>query len=230
MPFYKRSYSPGELQFITTSTYRRAPLFLSERFCRCFVRRLERLRQEMKFLLIGWVLMPDHLHLLLKPEPAETTPLILKGLKEQTASRILKTLRENPRRFVRAFAPRNPVERTLVRAIDETAWRMLRAYHTRAAADAKMLKHLLNSAPRARALSAGDTLDLILKLELALGNDLKLMDSAGRIRRQLERLTGMLVRKRSRGKLDYRIITKEHKNDWANLLKYARKKKAARSR
>ena len=28
---------------------------------------LERLRQEMKFLLIGWVLMPDHFHLLLNP-------------------------------------------------------------------------------------------------------------------------------------------------------------------
>ena len=67
MPFYKRFYSPGELQFITTSTYRRAPLFLSERFCRCFVRTLERLWQEMKFLLIGWVLMPDHFHLLLNP-------------------------------------------------------------------------------------------------------------------------------------------------------------------
>ncbi len=26
----------------------------------------------MKFLLIGWVLMPDHFHLLLKAEPAET--------------------------------------------------------------------------------------------------------------------------------------------------------------
>jgi len=95
MPFYGRTYSPGQLQFITSSTYRRAPLFLSERFCRCFVRRLERLRQEMKFLLIGWVLMPDHFHLLLRPEPAEITPLILKGLKEETATRILKALREN---------------------------------------------------------------------------------------------------------------------------------------
>ena len=27
--------------------------------------------------------MPDHFHLLLKPEPAETTPLILKELKEE---------------------------------------------------------------------------------------------------------------------------------------------------
>ena len=33
MPFYKGIYSPGGLQFITTRTYRRAPLFRSERFC-----------------------------------------------------------------------------------------------------------------------------------------------------------------------------------------------------
>jgi REP element-mobilizing transposase RayT len=39
--------------------------------------------------------MPDHFHLLLQPEPAETTPLILKGLKEETAERIVKMLREN---------------------------------------------------------------------------------------------------------------------------------------
>jgi putative transposase len=96
MPLYHRTYSPGELQFITTSTYRRAPLFLSQRFCRCFVQRLEEVREEMKFLPIGWVLMPDHFHLLVKPQPAETTPLILKGLKEETAERILETLRRNP--------------------------------------------------------------------------------------------------------------------------------------
>jgi putative transposase len=74
MPFYKRFYSPAHLQFITTSTYRRAPVFLSERFCRCFVQRLAEVRQELSFLLIGWLLMPDHFHLLLKAQPAETTP------------------------------------------------------------------------------------------------------------------------------------------------------------
>jgi hypothetical protein len=30
MPFHKRTYSPGQLQFITTSTYRRSPLVYSE--------------------------------------------------------------------------------------------------------------------------------------------------------------------------------------------------------
>jgi hypothetical protein len=32
MPIYHRTYSPGELQFITTSTYRRTPVFFSPRF------------------------------------------------------------------------------------------------------------------------------------------------------------------------------------------------------
>jgi hypothetical protein len=41
MPLYKRTYSPGQLQFMSTSTYRWAPLFLSERFCGCFVQRIE---------------------------------------------------------------------------------------------------------------------------------------------------------------------------------------------
>ena len=74
MPFYKRWYSPGQLQFITSSTYRRAPLFHSERFCCCFVQRLEEVRQKFNFLLIGWVLMPEHFHLLLQPQPAAATP------------------------------------------------------------------------------------------------------------------------------------------------------------
>ncbi|MGO8788483.1 MAG: hypothetical protein ACLQVL_14035 [Terriglobia bacterium] len=68
MPFYHRVYCPGELQFITTSTYRRTPLFRSNRFRRCFGQKtrgpwtagpryeLEEVRQELHFLLIGWVL------------------------------------------------------------------------------------------------------------------------------------------------------------------------------
>jgi putative transposase len=49
----------------------------------------------MGFRLIGWVLMPEHFHLLVKPEPAEATSRILQDLKKQTALRILRTLREH---------------------------------------------------------------------------------------------------------------------------------------
>jgi len=56
MLLHKRHYSPGQLQFITASTYQRAPLFLSERFRGGFVETLARVRQEMTFLVIGWLL------------------------------------------------------------------------------------------------------------------------------------------------------------------------------
>jgi REP element-mobilizing transposase RayT len=62
MPIYRRTYSPGELQFIASSTYRRTPVFFSPRFRRYFVQRLEEVREKMHCLLIGWVLMPEHFH------------------------------------------------------------------------------------------------------------------------------------------------------------------------
>ena len=88
-------YIPGELQFITSSIYWRAPLFRSERCCRCFVDALAGVREATGFLLIGWVLMPEHFHLRLKPEPAEATSRIMQRLKSRTATGILKHLREN---------------------------------------------------------------------------------------------------------------------------------------
>jgi putative transposase len=97
MPTFKRHFAPGQLQFLTSSTYRRARLFASDRFRWSFVEVLEQLRSEMGFLLIGWVLMPDHFHLLIKPEPAESTSLIMQELKKCTAQRILSALSENQR-------------------------------------------------------------------------------------------------------------------------------------
>jgi REP element-mobilizing transposase RayT len=73
VPFYKRFYGPAQLRFITTGAYRRAAVFLCERFCRRFVQRLAKVRQEFSFLLLGWAHMPGHFHLLLKPQPAETS-------------------------------------------------------------------------------------------------------------------------------------------------------------
>jgi putative transposase len=97
MPTHKRHFAPGHLQFLTSSTYRRAQLFESDRFRRSFVEVLAQLRPEMGFLLIGWVLMPDHFHLLIKPAPAASTSRIMQELKKRTAQRILSALSENQR-------------------------------------------------------------------------------------------------------------------------------------
>jgi putative transposase len=92
MPFYGRHFEPGELQFITTSTYRRLKLFLRDRFRCIFVEVLREVRQETGFLLIGWVLMPEHFHLLIKPEPAEATSRFMQELKKRVAQRIISVL------------------------------------------------------------------------------------------------------------------------------------------
>ena len=95
MPVYRRYFDPGQLQFITSSTYRRVKLFDSERFRRDFVDVLRQLREQWGFLLIGWVVMPEHFHLLLQPQPAESTTRILQELKKQTGLRVISTLGAN---------------------------------------------------------------------------------------------------------------------------------------
>ena len=82
MPIYGRHFEPGQLQFITTSTYRRSRLFTCQRFCWTFVETLRQLRQETGFLLIGWVLMPEHFHLLIRPQPAASHRPLHAGTEE----------------------------------------------------------------------------------------------------------------------------------------------------
>ena len=60
MPVSRRHFAPGQLQFITSSTYRRTMLFDSHRFRCDFVEVLRQFRRETGFLLVGWVLMPEH--------------------------------------------------------------------------------------------------------------------------------------------------------------------------
>ncbi|MGD0694673.1 MAG: hypothetical protein ABSB82_07430 [Terriglobia bacterium] len=59
MPLYHRRCTPGHEQFITTSTCRRVALFRGKRLARHFVDVLRELRAELKFALIGWVLIPQ---------------------------------------------------------------------------------------------------------------------------------------------------------------------------
>ena len=93
---HPRYFAPGQLQFITASTYRRVPLFLSPKFCGELVKALEAVRGELSFRLLGWVLMPERFHLLIWPQPVESTSRIVQQLKQRSAAGILRLLRQNP--------------------------------------------------------------------------------------------------------------------------------------
>ncbi|HEV2499837.1 MAG TPA: transposase [Terriglobia bacterium] len=93
MPRQRHYYGLNHLHFLTASTYHRARLFDSNRFCQHFVLTLQQLRMQQNFRVIGWVLMPEHFHLLLWPSENADPSAIMQSLKERTAKFILAQLR-----------------------------------------------------------------------------------------------------------------------------------------
>src|SRR5258708_8630565 len=69
----KRYYGRGDLHFLTFSCYRRLPLLRTIRARNVFVSALGKICERHKFLLVGYVVMPEHVHLLIS-EPPKVTP------------------------------------------------------------------------------------------------------------------------------------------------------------
>jgi putative transposase len=90
----KRYYGHGYLHFLTFSCYQRLPLLGTVRARNAFVEALGKIRERYGFLLVGYVVMPEHVHLLIS-EPSKGTPsIVLKVLKQ----RVSRELRKGHRR------------------------------------------------------------------------------------------------------------------------------------
>jgi putative transposase len=101
----KRYYGKGHLHFITFSCYRRLPHLKTVRARDIFVRELGKVRDEMEFRLVGYVVMPEHVHLLMG-EPKHGTPsTVVQKLK----LRVSRKMRQR-RRFGCAAQYRLPFE------------------------------------------------------------------------------------------------------------------------
>lgn len=68
----KRYYETNALHFITFSCAERKPLLTAERRD-LFEQVLEEMRVRYQFVVVGYVVMPEHIHLLIS-EPEEATP------------------------------------------------------------------------------------------------------------------------------------------------------------
>ncbi len=85
----RRHYGRGDLHFVTFSCYRRLPLFGTARARNRFLRILDEVRSRHAFKLIGYVVMPEHVHLLLSEPKKGTLSKVLQVLK-QKVSRALR--------------------------------------------------------------------------------------------------------------------------------------------
>jgi putative transposase len=67
-----RFYGENDLHFLTFSCYRRLPLFNEAARCDLSLQILERVRRRYRLVVLGYVIMPEHVHLLVS-EPQRAT-------------------------------------------------------------------------------------------------------------------------------------------------------------
>ncbi len=89
----RRYYGHGHLHFLTFSCHQRRALLGSVRARNLFVRILDEVREKRSFLLVGYVVMPDHVHLLMGEPRKGTASTVLQVLKQ----RVSRAMRGNRR-------------------------------------------------------------------------------------------------------------------------------------
>jgi REP-associated tyrosine transposase len=92
----KRYYGEGHLHFVTCSCYHRLALLGTARARDVFVDILGEVRERYRSALVGFVVMPEHFHLLLG-EPETGTPSTVLQVLKQRVARQLGRQRSAPR-------------------------------------------------------------------------------------------------------------------------------------
>ncbi|HKW18582.1 MAG TPA: transposase [Terriglobales bacterium] len=88
-----RKNNTGHLHFITTSCYCRMSVLGKARRRDLFLAIFEQVRRSYGFLVVGYVVMPEHIHLLIsEPEPGDIST-IMQVLKQRFARRVLREWR-----------------------------------------------------------------------------------------------------------------------------------------
>jgi len=145
----KRYYGLGHLHFLTFSCHRRLPLLNTVRARNVFVNALEDIRERHGVLVAGYVVMPDHVHLLIGEPTNGTLSMVLQALKQRVSRDLRKgSLDGELKRFWQArfydfnvhsagkrrekldYMHANPVKRELVKNPAEWAWSSWSFYAT----------------------------------------------------------------------------------------------------
>jgi putative transposase len=85
----QRCYGAGDLHFITCSCYQRQPRLATASRRDLFLTVLERVRRRYRFVVMGYVVMPEHFHLLICEPRVGNPSTVMQGLKLGFARRLL---------------------------------------------------------------------------------------------------------------------------------------------
>jgi putative transposase len=84
----KRYYGRGDLHFLTFSCYRRLPGLGRANSRNEFLRALDEVRTKYGFALLGYVVMPEHVHLLMSEPEIGTPSTVVHSLKLRVSKRL----------------------------------------------------------------------------------------------------------------------------------------------
>lgn len=135
----------GCFHFVTFSCYRCQPLLDFPRAYGIFEAELEAVRQRYRFVVAGYVLMPEHVHLLVGEPQRSLLSVAIQVLKQKTSRKLKRQgeVRFWQRRYYDfdvwcdekrieklRYIHRNPVKRGLVESPEDWQWSSFRHYAT----------------------------------------------------------------------------------------------------
>jgi len=139
----KRFQQTRQIHFVTFSCYHRRPRFTGAGACDTFVSALERVRENCNLCVYGYVVMPEHVHILVNEPEHGTLAQAMQSLKQGVARRLALRAADSfwqPRyydfnvwsekKFVEKlrYIHRNPVKRGLVARPEDWRWSSFRHY------------------------------------------------------------------------------------------------------
>ena len=85
----------NHVRFLTFSCFQRLPLFQNDAIKNAYMEHLDSVREGLEFRLCAWVIMPEHVHLLVKPNlPKTPISTVVWHLKRNFARRMIVRWRE----------------------------------------------------------------------------------------------------------------------------------------
>lgn len=140
----KRYHESGQTHFITFSCFRRKPLLATAHAKQTFEKALKRVRRVYRLRVYGYVVMPEHVHLLIGEPARSTLGQALKSLKQGVSRRLIGNadqfwetryhdfnVRDEVKRIEKLrYIHRNPVTRGLCTKPEEWCWSSFVHYAT----------------------------------------------------------------------------------------------------
>jgi putative transposase len=93
----KHFNQPGHVHELTFSCYQQRPLLTNDLWRRLFCEAVDRAMERHQYRLFAFVIMPEHVHLIVHPR-GDASPIaaLLKAIKQSFSSRIKRILEERP--------------------------------------------------------------------------------------------------------------------------------------